>query len=445
MTFANPILEPTPTNLSSPQHRETWKELEQEDRLPFFHDLPRGDMDDFFLDLDPVEQAELIEAMPSTERRLWLRLLAPDDAADLIQEFHPDDREALLDLLDESARSEVRGLLAYKEDVAGGVMSPRFARLRPEFTVDEAMAYLRLQTPNVETIYYAYVIDDNQGLLGVVSFRDLFAADRAKSVRDVMRKRVISVSEGTHQEDIARLFRQHHLLAIPVLDDQQHIKGIVTIDDVVSVLQEEASEDVQKIGGSEVLDGPYLDISFREMVRKRAGWLAILFVGEMLTATAMGFFENEISKAVVLALFLPLIISSGGNSGSQATTLVIRAIALGEVHLRDWFRVIRRELAAGLVLGLVLAVIGFTRILVWQRISGAYGAHFMLVGVTIACSLVGVVTFGTIAGSMLPFILKRFGLDPASASAPFVATLVDVSGLIIYFTIAAVILRGTLL
>ena len=424
---------------------DRWSRLGPEERLKVFQALPREEADNFFLDLPVYDQAELIRAMPMGERRLWLRLLPPDDAADLVQEFQPRERPAILGELDESTRSEVAGLLAYKEDVAGGRMSPRFARLRPDSSVDEAIAYLRKQGSLVETIYYAYAVDDEQRLAGVVSLRDLFVADRTKRIRDVMRTQFVSVPENADQEEVAKLFRQHHLLAIPVLDNGRHMKGIVTIDDIVSVIQEEASEDIQKMGGSEVLEGPYLDISFLQMVKKRAGWLAVLFLGEMLTATAMGYFADEIAKAVVLALFLPLIISSGGNSGSQATTLVIRAMALGEVRLRDWFRVVRREICAGLVLGAVLAVIGLTRILVWQKISGAYGTHYPLIAITIACSLVGVVTFGTIAGSMLPFVLRRCGLDPASASAPFVATLVDVTGLIIYFSFAAIILRGTLL
>ncbi len=424
---------------------DLWPSLSAIERLREFQSLPRDAADDFFLDLPAYDQAELIRSMPTGERRLWLRLLAPDDAADLAQEFELNQRGDILRELDDSTRNEVTALLAFKEDVAGGRMSPRFARVRPESTVDEAIAYLRRQANHVETIYYAYAVDDDQKLLGVVSFRDLFAADRTKRIKDVMRTRFVCVPENTDQEEVAKLFRQHHLLAIPVVDSAGHIKGIVTIDDIVSVIQEEASEDIQKLGGSEVLDGPYLDVSFIDMVRKRAGWLAILFLGEMLTATAMGYFADEIAKAVVLALFLPLIISSGGNSGSQATTLVIRAMALGEVRLRDWFRVVRRELMAGLVLGFVLACIGLTRILVWQKISGAYGVHYLLVALTIACSLIGVVTFGTIAGSMLPFLLRRVGLDPASASAPFVATLVDVTGLIIYFSFAAFILRGTLL
>jgi magnesium transporter len=260
-----------------------------------------------------------------------------------------------------------------------------------------------------------------------------------------MHSNYVFVEEDTDQETVAQMLAKRRLLAVPVLDADGHMLGIVTSADVAGMVQEEAGEDILKIGGMEALEGPYLEVTFAQMVRKRAGWLAILFVGEMLTATAMGFFSREIERAVVLALFIPLIISSGGNSGSQATTLVIRAMALGEIRLRDWFRVIRRELAAGLALGMILGAIGITRIFVWHSLHGSYGEHYFIIALTIGCSLIGVVLFGTTAGSMLPFILRRVGLDPASASAPFVATLVDVTGLIIYFTVASVILRGVLL
>jgi magnesium transporter len=312
-------------------------------------------------------------------------------------------------------------------------------------SIDEAISYLRRQTPQVETIYYAYALDDAQHLLGVVSFRDLFSADRDKLVRDVMQTEIIAATEDMDQEAVAKMVTTHHLLAVPVLDSEHRMQGIVTLDDIIDVVQEEASEDIQKVGGMEALDAPYLEIGFWRMVNKRAGWLAILFVGEMLTATAMGYFEHEIAKAVVLALFVPLIISSGGNSGSQATTLVIRAMAVGEVRLSDWWKIIRREFSTGFVLGSVLSVLGLTRILIWQWLWSTYGSHYVVVALTVAVSLLGVVLFGTVAGSMLPFILRRLGLDPASASAPFVATLVDVSGLVIYFTVASVIMRGTLL
>lgn len=260
-----------------------------------------------------------------------------------------------------------------------------------------------------------------------------------------MRTNYVHVLEDADQETVAQVLAKHRLLAVPVLDQEGHMLGIITSADVAGLIQQEAGEDIVKIGGMEALDGPYLEVTFAQMVRKRAGWLAILFVGEMLTATAMGFFSAEIERAVVLALFIPLIISSGGNSGSQATTLVIRAMALGEVRLRDWWRVIQRELAAGVTLGAILGVIGISRILLWHKLSGTYGPHYGVVALTIGCSLVGVVLFGTTAGSMLPFLLRRCGLDPASASAPFVATLVDVTGLIIYFSVANVILRGILL
>ncbi|HWB82505.1 MAG TPA: magnesium transporter [Bryobacteraceae bacterium] len=425
--------------------RAAWPSLARRERAAAFQSLPRDVTDDFFLDLDARNQAELLEAMPEGERRIWMRLLAPDDAADLIQVVPEEKRAQLLDLLDPATRQEVTALLAYKEDQAGGLMSPRFARLRPEMTVDEAIAYLRRQAAQLETVYYAYAVDPEQHLLGVVSFRDLFSADRTKQVQDIMRTRFVSATDQTDQEELARLFSEHHLLAIPILDAQRHMQGIVTIDDIVGVVEREALEDIQKIGGSQAFDEPYLEVNFLRMVKKRGGWLAALFLGEMLTATAMGYFQNEIAKAVVLALFIPLIISSGGNSGSQATTLVIRAMAVGEVRLNQWWRVIRREVCAGLVLGAMLGAIGMTRILVWQRAAHPYGEHYMLIALTVAFSLVGVVLFGTMVGSMLPFVLRTLGVDPASASAPFVATVVDVTGLIIYFSIASVILRGTLL
>ncbi|HVO79837.1 MAG TPA: magnesium transporter [Terriglobales bacterium] len=338
-----------------------------------------------------------------------------------------------------------RAASPYPEDEAGALMHAGYVRISPDTTVEEAIAQIRQQAGSVEMIYYAYALDEGQHLLGVVSFRELISAERSKKVREVMHTDYVYVEEDTDQETVAQLLAKRRLLAVPVLDPEGHMVGVVTSADVAGVVQEEAGEDILKIGGMEAFEGPYLDVTFGHMVRKRAGWLAILFIGEMLTATAMGFFSKEIERAVVLALFIPLIISSGGNSGSQATTLVIRAMALGEIRLRDWFRVIRRELAAGLALGMILGVIGVSRILLWHTLRGTYGEHYLVVALTIGCSLIGVVLFGTTAGSMLPFVLRRCGLDPASASAPFVATLVDVSGLVIYFTVASIILRGILL
>ncbi len=333
----------------------------------------------------------------------------------------------------------------YPEDEAAGLMHSGYVRISADIRVDEAIAEIRRQAGQVEMIYYAYALDDAQRLLGVVSFRELISAERSKKVREVMRTNYVFVPEDEDKEAVAQLLAKHRLLAIPVLDADGHMMGIVSSADLAGVAQQEASEDILKIGGMEALEGPYMEVTFAQMVGKRAGWLAVLFLGEMLTATAMGYFSDEISRAVVLALFIPLIISSGGNSGSQATTLVIRAMALGEIRLRDWWRVIRRELMAGLALGAILGVIGVSRILLWHTVRGTYGEHYLVIALTIGCSLIGVVMFGTLAGSMLPFILRSCGLDPASASAPFVATLVDVTGLIIYFSVASIILRGILL
>ena len=433
-------------NLSSSDVRDVWGRLSNSARARVFKRLDRTVAEDYFLTLSSRGQAGLILEFPEAERRSWLRLLAPDDAADVLQEIPKALRVALLGLLDEPTRKEVTALLAYAEDAAGGLMNPRFARLRPDMTVDEAISYLRKQgREHVETMYYVYVLDEQQHLLGVVSFRELFGAQPHRTVRDVMRTDVVSVTEQQDQEVVSKVLADHHLVAVPVVDSEGRMKGIVTVDDIVDVVREEATEDIQKIGGMEALDAPYMRIGFWRMIRKRGSWLSALFLGEMLTATAMGFYEKEIARAVVLALFVPLIISSGGNSGSQATTLVIRAMALGEVRIRDWWRVIKRELGAGLVLGSLLGSIGFLRIIIWQTFSPLYGEHYVLIALTVAASLIGVVTFGTLAGSLLPFVLRSLKFDPASASAPFVATLVDVTGLLIYFSAASLILKGTLL
>ena len=438
---------PNPDVPSLEELRELGPLLSTADRLEALKDLPRDLAEEYFFSLNASDQLQLVLGLPAAERRSWMRLLEPDDAADLIQATtNIRDRDALLALIDDTTRHEVQALLAYQEDHAGGLMSPRFGRLRPDMTAQEAVAYLRQQSrQSVEILTYVYVLDAEQTLLGVVSFRDLFTAPPDKRVRELMQTNMRTIPENLDQEQVGAAFRETGLIAMPVVDAQNHIKGIVTLDDVARVLREENTEDIQKMGGTEALGEPYLRIAFSRMVKKRAGWLSALFLGEMLTATAMGVFEKELEKAVVLALFVPLIISSGGNSGSQATTLVIRAMALGELRLRDWFRVVRRELFAGMALGSVLGSIGFIRILLWHVLFGSYPEHHWLIGTTVALALVGVVTFGTIAGSLLPFILRSLKFDPASASAPFVATLVDVTGLIIYFTTASVVMRGTLL
>jgi len=351
-------------------------------------------------------------------------------------------------VLDAPTRDSLNLLLRYPPTSAGGIMTTEFMSVPAGWNVDQVKTYIREVGQAKETVYAIYVLDQkDQRLRRVVSLKEVMLADPGTPVIEVGETRKpVTVRPLTDQEDVARLISKYDLLAIPVLDDSGRVLGIVTVDDIIDALVSETTEDVQKFGGMEALDEPYMQISLAAMVKKRAGWLCALFLGEMLTATAMGHFEAEISKAVVLALFIPLIISSGGNSGSQATSLIIRAMALREVTLPDWWRVAARELPSGLALGSILGIIGVARILLWQGIGWYdYGPHYGLVALTVGTALVGVVLFGSLAGSMLPFVLRRLGFDPASASAPFVATLVDVTGLVIYFTVALTILRGTLL
>jgi magnesium transporter len=436
------------TNIDIDELREAWWLLSVEERLDGFRLLGSDEAGEFFDDLTPHDQAALLLSLRPQERRFWLRNLAPDDAVDLLQELDESERPALLALFDDATRREVTVLLAYEEDEAGGLMSSRFARVRPDMTVDQAISYLRKQAlagVEIETIYYTYVLDAGQKLVGIVSFRDMFASRGSVPVSDVMATDFVSVHEEMDQEDVARIFAEYDVMAVPVVDDAGRMKGIVTVDDIVDVVEEEATEDAHKFGGLSALDLPYLRTDFLSLVRKRAGWLILLFLGGMLTANALAQFENSIALLPFLTLFIPLIIASGGNSGSQASTLVIRAMAMDEVRMRDWWRVARRELATGLALGVVLGAIGFLRVLIFPGDTAAYGpGAVQLFGLTIALSLLGIVMFGTIVGSMLPFVLRRVGLDPASASAPLVATLVDVSGLIIYFATAGFMLREVL-
>ena len=435
--------EPSDEELSSEELRDAWPLLDLDERADGLRVLPREDAEDFFISLTAVDHAALILHFRPGQRRQWMRLLEPDDVADVVQQVVDPDRASLLALLDAPTRKEVNALLAYAEDEAGGLMSTRYARLRPNMTAGEAISYLQRQARDkIETIYYSYVLDTEQRLLGVVSFRDLFAADAKKIVAELMEIDVVRVTDEMDQESVSRVFAEHDLTVIPVVDKDGKMKGIVTVDDIVDVVQEEATEDAQKFGGMEVLDVAYLASSRREMIRKRGRWLTILLLGEMLTATALGFFQDDLIP--MLALFLPLIISSGGNSGSQASTLVIRAMALGEVRANDWWLVLRREVMIGLALGAILGGFASIRVLIWGA-AGTYGDHYVLIGLTVALSVTCCVLWGTLAGAMLPFLLRKLGADPANASAPLVATLVDVSGIIIYFTIAKIVLTGVLL
>ena len=390
--------------------------------------------------------AEIIEALPRATAIILLAGMSADMAADIVQQVGEPARGELMQGLDSATRAEIEHLLAYPENTAGAMMTTEFVSAPANWSVDQTIQHIRQVERTRETVYAIYVLDVvTRRLVGAVSLRRLIAGEPSANIMTLVSD-PITTPPLADREDVARLISRHDLLAVPVVDKAGRVLGIVTVDDIIDTIIEENTEDVQKFGGMEATDEPYLQVGLLGMIRKRGVWLSVLFLGEMLTASAMQHFEGELQKALVLTLFIPLIMSSGGNSGSQATSLLIRALALREVKLGDWWRVALRELPTGLILGAILGVIGLVRVVVWQKFGiFDYGEHWFLVGLTVAAALIGIVTFGSVAGAMLPFILQRVGFDPASASAPFVATLVDVTGLMIYFSVALLILRGTML
>jgi magnesium transporter len=392
--------------------------------------------------------AGILSALPPDRAARLIDLMSADRAADGVREMRISVRNEVLGKVGADTRATVDRLIPYPEGCAGHIMTTEFVAVPADWTVAQALEHIRSVENTRETIYAVFVFDPQTGaLLRAASLRELIAADPGANVLSVARDRApMTVSPETPLDETVRLVSKYNLLAIPVVDPERRLVGIVTVDDAVDTLVAQQDSEMQRFGGMEALDAPYMHVGFLGMIRKRAGWLCVLFLAEMMTASAMQKFEHELEKAVVLALFIPLIMSSGGNSGSQATSLIIRAIALREVQLRDWWRVLLRELPSGVTLGAILGLLGAIRITAWQ-VFGIfdYGPHWMLLALTIAMALVAIVTFGSTIGSMLPFIIKRLGFDPASASAPFVATFVDVTGIVIYFSVAILILRGTLL
>ncbi|KAF0237497.1 MAG: hypothetical protein FD183_1556 [Chitinophagaceae bacterium] len=396
--------------------------------------------------LDISQQKDIVKELPSSKTAELLNELPADDRTDFLEELPKAAIRDLIKLLDPEERKITLSLLGYPEDSVGRLMTPDYVYVYAHNTVDQVFETLRKYARNSETIDVVYVIDEKGELIDDLRIRDVILATTDKKVEDIIDGRVVSLNVNDDQENASQVFKMNNRVALPVVDENNILLGIVTIDDMLWVANEEFSEDMQKMGGTEALNEPYLDIPLLKLFRKRIGWLVELFIGEMLTATAMGYFEDEIAKAVVLALFVPLIISSGGNSGSQASTLIIQAMAIGEITVSDWWRVLRREIISGLLLGTVLGTIGFIRVAVWHSIvPHIYGPHWMMIASTVGFSLIGVVLWGTLSGSMLPMLLKKLGADPAVSSAPFVATLVDVTGLIIYFSFAYLFLQGLLL
>lgn len=424
---------------------ELMEPLSAEMEAVIFRLLPRDQAAGVFTYLSEERQEELLKAMAREEVASILNAMSPDDRTSLLEELPANVIQQLLNLLSVEERAVASQLLGYEEDSIGRLMTPDFVRVRPHWTVAQALDHVRRYGTDSETMSMVYVIDDDNKLVDDLRIRQILLAAPDSLISDLMDSRFVYLKATDHRETAVEVFKDADLAALPVTDAADTLIGIVTVDDILDVAEEEATEDIQKIGGSEALDEPYMKIAIPKMVQKRATWLIILFISEMLTATAMGKFEDEIAKAVVLSIFVPLVISSGGNSGSQASTLIIRAMALGEVKLRDWWNVMKREFLSGFSLGGILGVIGFVRITTWHYLFNSYGEHWFLLAITVGLALVGIVLWGSLSGSMLPFLLRRIGLDPATSSAPFVATLVDVSGLIIYFTVAAFILKGTLL
>jgi len=395
--------------------------------------------------LDTPTQKRIIQELPAFKTAELLNDLSADDRTAFLEELPSEVVKELIKTLDPEERKITLSLLGYPESSVGRLMTPDYIAVHKDWTVREVIEHIREVGKDSETIDVIYVVDDKGIFIDDIRIREIILANPDKRIEDVIDNRYIALNVHDDQETASEAFKMNNRVALPVLDNNKVLLGIVTIDDVLWVAQEEFTEDIQKIGGTEALDEPYLQIPLIKLFKKRIVWLVVLFLSEMLTATAMGYFEDEIAKAVVLALFVPLIISSGGNSGSQASTLIIQAMALGEITIADWWTVVRREIISGLLLGAVLGIIGFTRVMLWNQIFHTYGDHSLLIASTVGFSLVGVVLWGTIAGSMLPIVLKKFGADPATSSAPFVATLVDVTGLVIYFSVAFLIMRGILL
>ena len=433
--------------LHPPDIAEIFNDLTPEEATYLYKHLEEDVVGKVLIEMDEDTRETFLASLTSKEiAEQFIDNMDSDDAADVLGELSDAQQDEVLSHVEDSEQaSDIVDLLNYDENTAGGLMAKELIRVHEKSNVFQCVREIRTQAEEVGTIYTIYVVDDDDKLLGLLSLKKLLTTPLRTKVKDVYNPDIKFVKTNTDAEEVSKIMEKYNLVVLPVVDGLGRLVGRITIDDVVDVIREEETEDAQKMAGMQALEEPYSQTSVWGMLKKRAGWLVILFIGESITATAMGYFEDQIAKAVVLALFVPLIISSGGNTGSQATTLVIRALALGEITVRDWWSIIRKELFVGLMLGLILGVIGFLRVAVWSAFIDVYGPHWMYIGFTVGISLIGVVLWGNIVGSFFPILLKRAGLDPAVSSAPFVATLVDITGLVIYFTVASIILGGILL
>ncbi|HED30490.1 MAG TPA: magnesium transporter [Prosthecochloris aestuarii] len=425
---------------------ELISDLPENEQAILFRLLPRGVATETFEYLDIDAQQNLLQALTKKDVTHILNSMSPDDRTEMLEELPSTVVQELLKLLSFEEFKIAKTLLAYSEGSVGRLMSPDYISVKKDWAIAQVLDYIRRYGHDSETLNVIYVIDDYGKLIGELASRELLLSQPERIVKDLIsEEKIITLTATQDQQDALEAFKRYDRVALPVVDSNGYLIGIVTVDDMLDVAEEEETEDIQKFGGIEALEEPYMDLPLLQVIKKRGVWLIVLFLGEMLTASAMAFFEDELSKAIILATFIPLIISSGGNSGSQAATLIIRALALGEISIKDWWRVMRREILSGLALGSVLGLIGMFRVVFWSLILGTYNIEWLTIGYTVGASLVGVVLLGTLAGSMLPLVLQRLGLDPATSSAPFVATIVDVAGIVIYFSVATVFLRGILL
>lgn len=420
-------------------------ELSEKECVIIFRLLSKELAADTFEYMDFDSQMELLKSMGKEETSVILNEMDPDDRTALFEELPSAAAKQLIQLLSPDERKTAVTLLGYPENSVGRLMTPDYIAIKPSYTIQETLDYIREYGKNKETLNIVYVVDEKGKLIDDVKIKDFLLAPINSKVADLMDENFVGLHVFDDQETAVEAFKKYDRIALPVVDRTGMLIGIVTIDDVFDVAEEETTEDIQKQAAIEVLEEPYAEISINQMVKKRAPWLSLLLLGEIFTALAMGFFENEVAKVAALAIFIPLIISSGGNSGSQAATLVVRAMALGEINLVDWWHIMKREIFSGLMLGFILGAIGFIQVAVLSNFTPVITPYWFLIGLTVGISLVGVVLWGTLTGSMLPFILKRFGADPATSSAPLVATVVDVTGLVIYFSVALLVLSGTLL
>jgi magnesium transporter len=419
--------------------------LDPDEQEPLFQSLDVNRAAEIFSYMEFGVQEFLVESLPIGELARILDGMPPDDRTSFLVRLPAERAQRLLSLLAPAERKIAESLLSYPADSIGRLMTPDYIAVKEVWTIDHVLDFVRVYGKDSETLNAVYVTDEHCKLIDDIRMRQILLSPLTATVRDLMDRNFVYLRASHRKREAVDFFRRYGRSALPVVADDGTLLGIVTIDDVLDVAEREATREIQRLGGSEALEEPYMSTPLLTMVKKRASWLVVLFLGELLTATAIGFFESEIERAVVLAMFIPLIISSGGNSGSQAATLMVRALALGEVRLRQWRTVLGREIVSGLLLGVTLGTIGFARIALWSAFTNWYGPHWLLVATTVGISLVGVVLWGALSGAMLPFALRRVGFDPATSSAPFVATMVDVTGLVIYFSVALVLLRGTLL